>query len=459
MNQDQKQRILTQLEPFWKLDIDKRLAEAFKEHTDLASVTIGNFTASELSYYSKKVVKQLGEILETPYSNIIPFQYQFQNDFGSGNLADDLTNMNSFIESGSFTDLITPLYRLVYYQVSNGFWDKEVKNEDKKSFNQIIELESKLNLISENLLNNIESNKKLLESLKSEKESLELLVSTKKKELVEVESLLPAARNNSGEISKLLNSSTATNESINGILTQQESKLLDISKKIDEEKKAFTLFQAELKELIEQYNSEIKTSIKKNSEFESLLSTINEKSATFEDRIAVLNELIGKEGAVKLFNTFNDRKKDLEAPVKRWACIVICLGILALILIIGIFTNFFGLIKSMPMPTLIDWQFLVVNTLKSTPIMVVLFFAIKQYIRERTFQEEYAFRSAIALTIQAYGDISGTKKEELIFQAVSTIYSLPSMMKKRSSDFLGFRGKGLTDSINAINETLKNKNN
>jgi hypothetical protein len=87
--------------------------------------------------------------------------------------------------------------------------------------------------------------------------------------------------------------------------------------------------------------------------------------------------------------------------------------------------------------------------------MIVLFFTIKQYVRERTFQEEYAFRSAIALTVQAYGDISGSKKEDLILQAVSTIYSLPSMMKEKSSSYFGLRSKSITDSMNAINETLK----
>ena len=87
--------------------------------------------------------------------------------------------------------------------------------------------------------------------------------------------------------------------------------------------------------------------------------------------------------------------------------------------------------------------------------MIVLFFTIKQYVRERTFQEEYAFRSAIALTVQAYGDISGSKKEDLILQAVSTIYSLPSMMKDKPTSFFGYRSKTLTDTMKEINETLK----
>ena len=87
--------------------------------------------------------------------------------------------------------------------------------------------------------------------------------------------------------------------------------------------------------------------------------------------------------------------------------------------------------------------------------MIVLLFTIKQYVRERTFQEEYAFRSAIALTVQAYGDIAGTKKEELIMKAIATIYSLPSMMKEKSNNFFGYRSKILNDTMKEVNETLK----
>lgn len=455
MNQEQKQKVLAQLDPFWKLDIDKRIAEVYKDYTDLSSIAVGYYTVSELSQYSKKVISQLGQVLETPFSNILPFQYQFQNDFGNGNLGDDLTNMNALIEANNFADAVNVLTRLVYYQVANGFWDKVLEKDDKKRFAQVVEMESKLKLISEQLTKSIETNKSLLESLKTEKENLETLVSTKKKELGEIEGLLPTARNNAEKLNRLLNTSTATNESINSLLTQQNTNLDTITKKIEEEKTVYTAFQKDIKELKELFNTEIENGGKKNIEFDKMLASVLEQSKTFDKQILVLNELIGKEGAVRLFNTFNDRKKDLDAPVKRWACIVILTGVAALLLIIGIFTNFFGLITTMPMPQTIDWQFLVINSLKSTPIMIVLFFTIKQYVRERTFQEEYAFRSAIALTVQAYGDISGSKKEDLILQAVSTIYSLPSMMKDKPTSFFGYRSKTLTDTMKEINETLK----
>jgi hypothetical protein len=87
--------------------------------------------------------------------------------------------------------------------------------------------------------------------------------------------------------------------------------------------------------------------------------------------------------------------------------------------------------------------------------MIVLYFAIKQYIRERSYQEEYAFRSAIALTVQAYGDIAGSKKEELISKAVENIYNMPTMMKE-SNGLFSFKTRQLAEILKELNETIKN---
>jgi hypothetical protein len=59
--------------------------------------------------------------------------------------------MNALIEANDFTNAVNVLTRLVYYQVANGFWDKVLKKDDKKRFAKITEMESKLNLVSEQL--------------------------------------------------------------------------------------------------------------------------------------------------------------------------------------------------------------------------------------------------------------------------------------------------------------------
>lgn len=344
MTPEHKQSILPQLEEFWKLEIDKRIAEVYKDYQDLSTVYIGYYSVTEFTEFSKRAIGQLGQILQSKLFSILPFQYQFQNDFGAGNLRDDLANFISFCTANDFNSAVGHLYRLVYYQVQNGLWDKDQPIDKKKKTEIIDELESKLQLITEKLRINTELNQKLIAELQIEKTNITQLVATKNTELSEISNLLPTARTHSDEITRLLTTSTDSNQQITGLLNQQNSNLEAVKLKLEEEKTVYDAFQKDIKDLKDNYKIEIDTTTKKNAEFEKLLNSIQNKSSTFEQRLLVLNELIGKEGAVKLFSTFNDRKIELEKPVKRWANIVFATGGVALVLIVGVFTNFFGFV-------------------------------------------------------------------------------------------------------------------
>lgn len=452
MTSEHKISILPQLDEFWELDIDKRIAEVYKDYQDLTTIYIGYYSVIDFTEFSKKAIGQLGQILQSRLFSILPFQYQFQNDFGAGNLRDDLANFIAFCSSNDFNSAVGHLYRIVYYQVQNGLWDKDQPIDKKKKTEIVDELESKLQLIAEKLKINADLNQQLIAELQAEKTSITQLVATKNTELSEISNLLPAARTHSDEITRLLTVSTDSNQQITGLLNQQNSNLETVKTKLEEEKTVYDIFQKDLNDLKDSYQKEIIISTKKNTEFDKLLTSVQDKSSTFEDRLLVLNEYIGKEGAKKLFSTFKDRQIELEKPVKVWAVTVFITGAIALVLIVGVFTNFFGYVGGFP--TSIDWHYLIINSLKSLPVMIVLFFTIKQYAKERSFQEEYAFRSAIALTIQAYGDIVGKNKEDLITKAVASIYALPTLMKEKSS-FFSFRSKHLIDSIKELNDTVK----
>ncbi|MEO6168498.1 MAG: hypothetical protein ABIO98_13345, partial [Chitinophagales bacterium] len=122
-NQSNKDQVIALLQPFWDLDIDKRIADAYKDSPDLEIVVVGHYTVSEISVYSKKMISQLGQVLDTAFANILPYEYQFNNDFGNGNLKDDVTTLNTSIGANDFATASTVLSRLVYYQVVNGFWN------------------------------------------------------------------------------------------------------------------------------------------------------------------------------------------------------------------------------------------------------------------------------------------------------------------------------------------------
>ncbi|OXE95150.1 hypothetical protein B0A79_24910, partial [Flavobacterium piscis] len=103
------------------------------------------------------------------------------------------------------------------------------------------------------------------------------------------------------------------------------------------------------------------------------------------------------------------------------------------VIILSIFTNFFGLFGAIS--TELHWENILVNTLKSSPFFFLLYYTIAQYNKERNFQEEYAFKSASALTIKAYADIINDleKKDDLILKAVYGLYRSPIYSKLKST--------------------------
>jgi hypothetical protein len=250
------------------------------------------------------------------------------------------------------------------------------------------------------------------------------------------------------------------NEAINELLLQStanEQKIVNLTGNFEHEferlEKLNNIKQKELAGLKNNYEESL-NAIKafEDSTFD-IANRVQEKSTDFDSQLAKLNELLGMQAAASLFSTFKTRKEELSKPVTRWMQITFGAGGFALLWVIAVFTNFFGLVGNQEIE--IDSTFLILNSLKSVPAIILLYFSIRQYVRERNMQEEYAFRSAIALTIQAYGDMVGDKKHELIMAATATIYTMPTVMKERSFSLFRKKDNGMIEVMKQLNETLK----
>lgn len=90
---------------------------------------------------------------------------------------------------------------------------------------------------------------------------------------------------------------------------------------------------------------------------------------------------------------------------------------------------------------------LALNTLKTIPSLILMYFTINQYRKERNFQEEYAFKSAVALTISEYANKLNTpeNKDKLIMDSVSSVFVSPIERKSIKEN-----------NVASFNETLKN---
>ena len=155
---------------------------------------------------------------------------------------------------------------------------------------------------------------------------------------------------------------------------------------------------------------------------------MEEKTTYFEERNSYLDDLIGREVGASLFETFKQRKAELNTSITFWKW---CVPITALATIIWIFVLFGnGDLGAL------GWQVIFINSLKAIPAVGLLLFAISQYNKERNFQEEYAFKSAVALTVNSYADQinAESNKDKMIMESVGEIYKTPLSRKNNQAN-------------------------
>ncbi|MFT5397066.1 MAG: hypothetical protein ACI85N_002283, partial [Gammaproteobacteria bacterium] len=141
---------------------------------------------------------------------------------------------------------------------------------------------------------------------------------------------------------------------------------------------------------------------------------------------------------------FKQRKGELSTSISFWKWSVPITAIATIAWIFFLFGN--GDLANL------EWQVIFVNSLKALPAIGLLLFSISQYTKERNFQEEYAFKSAVALTVNAYADqlIVEENKDKLIMDSVNEIYKSPLSSKHKDAE-----NKSLTGTAKELTEVAK----
>ncbi|NYT75061.1 hypothetical protein HZU72_21995 [Halomonas sp. QX-2] len=426
MNNSQKNQVQTQIDNYFQIDMTSLISAAFP-NVDENQVAIGEYTPKEFLSLANKVFNQFREELKGIYFKALPFQYQFHNEYGGADLNTDLSNFNAYVTSKRFPNAVAHLNRLVHYQAVNGFWEKSKRKYFRHSEEAVNSEKERIELVSKQLEKSAASLQDLLDDIESAKADLETFKEAKRKELSEIESLLAASRSHNNEILELHSSATSLSEKINSLNDASELKINET----DELYKESRLELKNVREALESQASVVDTQNKEyinlKNKFEKMLSLVEGKTDYFAERNEYLDDLIGREVGASLFETFKQRKGELGSSISFWKWSVPVTAIATITWIFFLFGN--GDLANL------QWQVIFINSLKALPAIGLLLFAISQYTKERNFQEEYAFKSAVALTINSYADqlVGEDNKDKLIMESVSEIYKTP-ISKKYSKD-------------------------
>ena len=110
-----------------------------------------------------------------------------------------------------------------------------------------------------------------------------------------------------------------------------------------------------------------------------------------------------------------------------------------------------------------EWLNIMISILKTSPAFILLGFVFSQYKKERNLQEEYAFKSAVAMTLTAYSEMlsesddpKNISRQQMLLKSIEMVYNQPQIYPAKSEPLFSFNTKSLKETIETLSEAVKN---
>jgi uncharacterized membrane protein len=438
----QVQQIITEIEKIEGLNFEKVVAEAFKEDPEqIDSKYWGEFTAGQMVEILDLGLKNLKSALESQPSYY--FQYQIWRGNTTQPIQTILQSIRTHITNKDFKQIRSWLLWFTPYLVEHNLWGPKAERTDLEDQAEEIErLNSKIKLLSESYDKQLEKVAVLEKKLSAKVGELNTFKQQKQTELQSIATNLKSAQEQVNQINSLFSSASGIAGRIQGIEDQQNNKLTEVTNKLGSA-------EQELKRITDGLESF-------NKEKKQLLDEVEAKKTAFQSRLDETEtevELIKakRDEALKMLGVtadsinayaFTKRVTFLKWTIGIWGVISLLTVTGAIFWIYLVFSNWAGVGTEET-----GWAGILINTVKTVPAIILIFFAFRQYNKERKYLEAYALKSGIARTMDAYSEkFAQEKKEEMLMETIRSIYENPD--KKVTEE------KGLLEGIDA-KELLK----
>lgn len=419
MNINQKQAILNEIENIESFDFDQMIIENNPENTDLKTVAFGKYNVLEFKSLLHKTMTQLKSELTDGLGLMLPNQENFNNDFGSVTLDGDIQNLRIYITTPNNGNIAAEILdKLMYYQIRQGFWDRSKIKLHNVDIDKINAAKEQTVLINNNLLKNVKSFTILKSQFEVKLNEIETFFTSKKQEMTEITSLLSEANISYSKIIELTSLSANKDTEIDGILKTIKSKVEIINDSIEEYEVNFSTIKNENLKL----KTELETLLQKALDN---LKKSKDGNEFIESNRAEIVRLTGMAADGALGSKFDARQSKLTEGLSFWRNSVPGVTIMSILWVIVVFTCLTAKTEN-------AWINLLINLLKTSPSFILMGFVFNQYNKERNLQEEYAFKSAVAMTLTAYSNMLENKDEEgnktrqeMLLKSIEQLYNQP----------------------------------
>ena len=453
MNTSQRQAILDAIEIFKKSNFEDAFKNRYKETANIHNVIVAEYSIAELFALTNRAIERLERFLNEGDWRILPSDNIPVFSYGTITLKNTITTIVNCFNSAMYEQAVPHVKSIVYFEMRSGFWNQPKRIELGIRETTLKTLEERAKLTMSHIDAREKNVQLLIETLDAKKKETEILINTKKQELETLKSNQSSSNTILANIKNiLLNVTTARNDIVK---LKDEAKniisnLNDLQTKIEEQSQICDDNIEESQKSLKKFNNEAKTKI------EEITSSHKEVSTNAEEVRKMMHFI--KDGA--LIHSFNKRKESIQKAVVTWQV----LSVISALLMGGwIFIVFKFLNTSIAEGTAIAnsaaivFANLFINIAKTSPMIVLFWFVLAQYKKERNILEEYAFREAVAATLTAYLDqLEGETdehKRDLLVKTVDKLYTQPVIANNESLS-ISLRSKDIAEIAKSIKDIL-----
>jgi hypothetical protein len=377
-------------------------------------------------YTSKDIIQFLPDEFEGFANNRIHFQVALQefNRFlrdPNGENSPQLKNLKTFIYTYSLQNHLQP--RLTDQKEIEHLKVELERNQDyaKKTLKEIINLKEKSSVAAFSI-DNIQKQAQTIDVSLSDL----LTEATSSKELIgKIKNEIEGENENAAEI-------------VNNIQTLKNN-----------HEKSFNDFKLRFDELGAKISEDAKIYSGHSEEIKKLLESSTNLEIFSQATKLQLEQLLNPAIVKNLSDTFRTRKEALS--IRKTRLLYIIIGYTAFILTASYFS--FQNILSQPSTSS---NYVIISFIRLFLPATLFFILIKEYIKERTLEEEYAFREAISTSIIAYAEqIKSDEKikDGLIEDTVKKLYNSPIKSLSKTSSLFN-KKFSIKDITGLIKETV-----
>jgi uncharacterized membrane protein len=447
MNSNEVEKIKEGFSKIEELDIAKLISESYPGEK-LDKVDIDGINATQLLSLIKRVITHFNYALdEDPF--VFPKTFpSWKCDGNNYNIPGAIPDLYKNITTKQWSTVVDQVIWLARCLMFCNYWGKTTKRAhsvyEKKASDLLSESELKLAEI-----------KFTINTLTNEQEALQKQVKDSRRELQEITEELESARSDREQINEFLTQASSDHGKISQIVKTQAENL-----------------------------REIEAQIKRGNNDQTRIDDMLKKAATFyekaegdsqwiESKRNEINQLTSRAADGSLGGTFKARKEELESSSRTWKWISAISAVSVALYIIAVFLW-------IPSPQSHGGLAILANLGKIAPALLFLIFVLRQYSRERSFLEEYAFKASVAFVVNAYADqIASSRfdktladfdenqerweqylkereddKKKLIRETVNRLFTPPQIHAEKSPSLVAFRPKAAADILREARELL-----